>query len=378
MQRFLFLSVLLAFLSPSHAEPLKQRIIVDAFGFDRPVDAYLISLPQSWSMKGTVQWYGAASCPMDGPKPHFVAHAPGGTERMEFIPGGVWMWASIYQAMPQMQAQAECRPMPITDGETFMRQYVSAIRPDARMTGLRRRPDLSEKARREAGDMGLNPYQQARFETIEASLSYPSGGEQVKETLISTIAFIDQPGPDGYGGMSGRMTMGMTSGTLSYLAVGGDPDPGVLEAVMASMDADPDYTKRMRRYYEQKLQFMQQAHARKRAAQQAWLASRRAAAASSSSSGFTVDTTGSDILDMQHEGYRSRSGMSDAGQARAVDGIQERAPWASTGGETVYMPQSYQRVFQLPNDVYVGTNDPFFNPVQETGQFGEELSQAPY
>lgn len=40
------------------------------------------------------------------------------------------------------------------------------------------------------------------------------------------------------------------------------------------------------------------------------------------------------------------------------------------------MPQEYQAVYQLPNQVYAGTNDPFFNPLQSFGQFAEQLQPA--
>jgi hypothetical protein len=115
-------------------------------------------------------------------------------------------------------------------------------------------------------------------------------------------------------------------------------------------------------------------HARKNAARQAYLNARRAARASSGSSGSAASSSsGKDVLDIGMETWRNTSGMNDAGHAKSVDGVLERTPWLNTYGETVYMPQQYQRAYQLPNAVYVGTNDPFFSPVEATGQFADEL-----
>ena len=70
--------------------------------------------------------------------------------------------------------------------------------------------------------------------------------------------------------------------------------------------------------------------------------------------------------------------MTSAGQSRAVDGIHDRTAFNNTQGQIVYMPTTHSRMYQLPNDVYVGTNDQFFNPVQATGEFGTELSEHNY
>jgi len=57
--------------------------------------------------------------------------------------------------------------------------------------------------------------------------------------------------------------------------------------------------------------------------------------------------------------------------------IHERKPWLNASGATIYMPQEYQRAYQLPNGVYAGSNDAFINPVQTFGEFGQPMQEAP-
>jgi len=155
--------------------------------------------------------------------------------------------------------------------------------------------------------------------------------------------------------------------------VNGPADEGLMKFVGESMENNPAYMRRLEQHYQEKGRLIAQATQRKLAANRAYLASRR-----SSAGNWKVDTTGSEILDIQKGTYDSTSAMRDAGQARSVDMIHERKPWLNNEGKTVYMPQQYQRACQLPNDVYAGTNDAFFNPVPSFGQFAEPMQPGAY
>ena len=76
--------------------------------------------------------------------------------------------------------------------------------------------------------------------------------------------------------------------------------------------------------------------------------------------------------------YNNTTAMRDSGQARAADAMLEQKPWLNSDGESIYMPQEYQRAYQLPNGVYHGTNDPFFNSLETYGEFATPMQEGDY
>ncbi len=365
--------------SSAAANTLTLHTINDEFGFERPLEAYRLSLPANWYLKGSVQWHGAARCPMDLNKLHFMATAPDGSERIEFIPGGTWSWMSLYDANPaaRQYQSLECPIKRILDMPAFMQAYIPRIRPNAKIGNTRARPDLVQKAMANVGNLSNDPNQRVHLEVQEVEVSYEVDGKTINELLISTVLFSQIPGPDPYGGMNGVTMVAQSMGTITVANVNAPANRELLGMVGESLEILPDYAQRIESVMENRSQMMAQAFQRRRAAQQQYLASRRAAAAASRSSS-SVDTTGSDILDIQFRGWKSRDAMTSAGQSRAVDGIHDRTAFNNTQGQIVYMPTSHSRMYQLPNDVYVGTNDQFFNPVQATGEFGTELGEHDY
>ena len=107
-------------------EPQVTHSIKDEFGFDRPMEAMTINMPESWDVKGLVQWYGKSTCTMDisTPKVHLKGSAKNGMQWLEIIPGGVWAWNSNFDTMPQLYTStiAGCDSKPIVDIETFVNQ----------------------------------------------------------------------------------------------------------------------------------------------------------------------------------------------------------------------------------------------------------------
>ncbi|MEO1082261.1 MAG: hypothetical protein AAFY29_22070 [Pseudomonadota bacterium] len=361
------------------AENWRQHTINDEFGFEQPMQAYAVELPEDWTLKGAVQWYGEAACQIDSNKVHFMATSPDGLERIEFIPGGSWGWMSLYDAMPQMRQPSigGCAARRIVDPQGFVNAYLPSIRPDAEIRGSRSRPDLAQQIRDAAGPALNAPGQQVDIYVVELEISYEADGKRVNEILIPSMMFATMAGPDPYGGMNGVTLTAQALGTISTATVDGPVNEARMHRVAESMTMLPAYEQLLRRYYQQRTQMMAAALQRRRAAQQQYLAARRAAAAASAPAA-SAGSSGSDVLDIQFEGWKKRDAMTSAGQSRSVDGIYERQAYSNTSGQTVYMPSAYSRSYQLPNDVYVGTNDTFFNPVQSTGQFGDELQRYNY
>lgn len=352
-------------------EPFKTHSIRDEFGFEKPMEAMKISVPKSWEVKGAVQWYGKPSCALDVslPKVHLKTTARNGTQWLEIIPGGIWAWDSNFDAMPAMRKTeiAGCDVRRILDIQTFVNQYIPKIRPNATLNSTNPRPDVIQEMMQENGALWAdfqrqNPNMRLRPEAMEIKLSYNANGRTVNELMITIILFLDQPGVDVFGGMRAIQTMAMAMGTTMTATVEGPADERLMKAIGDTIVHNQQYQARLQQFVNQRTRQMAKATQRKFAANRSF----RAKMAKSSSTAKTY----SDILDSNMNSWNKIQGMKDAGQSKIIDATLEQTPWQSTYGETVYMPQQYQRVIQLPNDVFAGTNDNFFNPIN-----GSQLNQ---
>ncbi|MCP9480145.1 hypothetical protein NNA33_19830 [Marisediminitalea aggregata] len=354
-------------------EPQVTHSIKDEFGFDRPMEAMTINMPESWDVKGLVQWYGKSTCTMDisTPKVHLKGSAKNGMQWLEIIPGGVWAWNSNFDTMPQLYTStiAGCDSKPIVDIETFVNQYIRSIRPHAKINSVRQRPDIIQDIMKEQAQ-DIHQFQQQypnmrlRPEAMEVDLTYFANNKKVNELLETTVIFIDSPILDANGGMGGIMTISMAQGSILTAAVNGQADRKLLDSISDSIVNNAEYQARLRQMMNQRARLMAQATQRQIAANRAY---RQSMASANTAQNYN------DILDSNMASWNRIQEMKDAGQRKLVDATLERTPWQTTSGESVYMPQQYQRVFQLPNGVFAGTNDSFFNPIN-----GNQLNEYQY
>jgi hypothetical protein len=342
-----------------------KHVIRDEFGFEQPMEAMTMTLPKGWDVKGAVQWYGKPSCEMEKsiPKIHFMATAPDGKQWVEFIPGGVWGWSTNFDIMPQMAQAglAGCEVRRITDIKTFVDEYIPVLRPDARIISMRPRPDEAKAALSEiVKEMRkMNTGFRLRPEAMEVQVSYDHNGNTIDELLIPVVLFMDQQAVDFQGGMSAVLTQAIAIGTTATATVNGKADEKLMTLIGESIEANPEYNARLAKHYQDRTRLMAQATQRQLAANRAYRASLR-------SNSKSVAQINSEILDIGMKGYENRSNIQAAGHAKSVDMMLERKPWQNSSGQTIYMPQQYQRVYQLSNDVYAGSNDAFFNPAAGT------------
>ncbi len=232
----------------SAAPDTVTHVIRDEFGFEKPLDAMTVTLPKGWDVKGAVQWTGRPGCHMEPMKLHFMATAPDGKQWVEFIPGGVWGWTSNFDAMPYTAQEGfvGCDARPIRDIGSFAEQYIPTIRPGARVSSVRPRPDQAQELLKTMGNLNLQPNQRPRMEVLEVQLDYEANGHTVNEILMPAVLFIDQPAMDPYGGMSGYVTVAMAVGTITSARVGGKADESLVEFVGKGMKHDPQYMTRER------------------------------------------------------------------------------------------------------------------------------------
>ena len=86
----------------------------------------------------------------------------------------------------------------------------------------------------------------------------------------------------------------------------------------------------------------------------------------------------SSILDSNHESWKRRNAISDAGQANAVNGIWERSNMTDQSGNTYQVEGYDNNVWMNGNNEYIGTDNSNWNPNIDNATNGENWEQLQY
>ena len=344
------------------APPLQTVTLLDKNGFERPIPALKVDVPQGWTVTGGIEWK-QSTCTATANQSEWQASDPNSPKQFVFFPQETWSWSSLMDQMPQYAGQGSggCPVARIFDAQTYMQQVIQARRPGVRILGMRPRPDAIQSLQQQYAGIGRQYGFEVGFEAVEALIAYQMNGVEMRESLMTIVQFTKTAMPDLNGGMSGYHLTGQSLGVLGLKAPDGQLDFALMEQVRRSLTLEPAYKQRMARYH-------------------ANLSRQRAAANRSSgkSAQAKLNQTYSEIGDIIHNGYQDRTAIQDRMQSQTTDMILEQQAYIGTGGDTVYLPNSYDRAFEMNNGEYVVTDDQFFEPWRDTGMDGTELTPQEY
>ena len=89
--------------------------------------------------------------------------------------------------------------------------------------------------------------------------------------------------------------------------------------------------------------------------------------------------TYSDISDIQHEGWKRRNAINDAGHAKTIDGIWEREAVTNPySGQQTHVQSGYKYYYMNQFGEYIGSNDEFYNPAQDPNMNHLQWQQVQY
>lgn len=347
-----------ALTASAHAQQLQQQTITDDTGFGRSIPAFNIGVPSGWQLRSNIQWNPSTQCDGMVQQASFAMQGPGG-ERIEGSPSYMWFWGSLMDQAPQY-VNAQNYPCPIInikDAQGYIREYVRQMRPGARITSVKPRPDLAQEVR-QAQQASVPPNMRASFEGVEAVITNADG---TPERLVTAVVLMSMPVADMYGGMSGYFLTGMSMGVTSHRGGSAAQSGDLLERVIDSAEVVPAYEQQMAQVFQQRSQ----------ARQQAMIASSRNRPRNGGyNGGQSPGEIYSSILDDSHNGYLGRSGSTSAGQTGAVNAIREVTPYTNIYGETVETQSGHDRAFRMQDGSIYTTDDAFAQPWG-----GEEIDQ---
>lgn len=327
--------------SQMHVKPTQ---IIDQNGPFGRVEAYKTLVPVDWTVEGGVTWNPPSGCYKGG---HLVweAKSPDKTYSVAFFPPISWSMSN------RGPGGTGCLQMDLTDSEQMMRGYLQlAGVPGARITSVERPPELTQMVQ-----MAMRPFLASGFggqqrwvdAAVVVTRATIEGIDYDTAFVVSSLHFqITTPDPLNPG--SPMIARGGNAGMVLALSTPvGKLDDGhpAFSVILQNLRENPSWS---------------------RAVAQWWARQNRQPSQPSGGSGESV-------TDMMFESWKRREGIKDQGHASSVNSIWEVQPYHLPDGGEIALSQDYSNAWLLEDDTIILTDDHLFNPLQEEGQFGQQL-----
>jgi hypothetical protein len=346
-----------------HVYQMKLVRIVDEHGFERPMTALTLLIPVDWQFQGAVQYAKGVGCHANLVHLAFRATSPDGRLAMELFPSNSWQWTDDANMRNMMQTSNQqmarfgghgCDIMAPMTADAYLRRHVlPAVRRDAHVTGSEPMRDVAQQLQQEAQQTQQAAARQGlrvniRTDVSRVRVSYTQNGGPVEEWFTAITSATSLPGPS-FNVRTGR------SGQVLYYSNAADhvfamrAPQGQLDAqekffqlIMANVHVDPQWQARV----QQVIANMQ--------AQDSKSAMDRSAIATKS---------GQDTSKIIHDTYENTTKTHDRAMETWSQYMRGVQPYRNPNtGETVELSNQYGHAWAGPNNTYVLSDSPNFDP----------------
>lgn len=341
--------------------------ILDREGFDRPVVALRMELPDGWKVSGGVHWATVPGCPANTVELAFLATSPDGTLGFEVFPAYTWRWLDdpmMRQYTVQYDSGLGCELLPAMDAATFVRSVViPRQRRDARdveVITVEAMPDVAA-----AADAAARPYfepaariggfpMELAFDAARVRIRSRRDGREVEEWIAATTQRLSVSGPSLTALMSSGFAPTWTH-TLTASHVGATFAPAgeldrhaeMFRRIIASVEVDPRWEAAVERFFAEIARIQAEGAA---ARSRIW------------------SETSRSISESQRRSWERRQAVQDRIADRWTDTFRGVETWVDpTTGERYETESGYDHAWRNAWDEVYLTNDPSDDPNQYQG-----------
>lgn len=336
----------LAGLSPAAAAQQMQRVpVIDQNGFERPMTAMTLEVPQGWRAQGGLRWNPQAACGLNQVY-DWQAQSPDGRHGAQLLPMAAWSDDNLgFDEIPR-----PCPKKKIHTVRDYLVDLVQRLRPNARLLDFRPRQDLVRGAP-PPGDANTRTWKEGG----EVLVSWPSPAGEVRESISVVVQFQHMRMPGVMPGEVREFFSALANPALAVRAPAGQLDMRLPTHLAMSLQPDPQWQARMDR--------------------QNTALARQGLQGQIARGGIGAQTI-QDIGAIHSAGVAARDARGDAMHRDTIDGITNVDRYTDpVTGDEVQMDNRYDHAWRAADGTYFQSNDPNLNPYVDLGIEAEEMER---
>lgn len=325
---------------------LQPTVVVDRTGFDKPLAAATLFVPQGWTTEGGVIWGAELAC-TNGYAFQWTARSPNGRSQISILPQEKWEWNN-YGAGATTPG---CALAQISDVKRYLETLLARVQPGARVQSCVPRDDLR---RQFAQYESATPSAMGEMRTwVEAAELRFHAQDEREGTLAAVVVFSLMRSNTGMGGTMDALT-GSTFPAYATLAPKGEHDPALTEAIRRSIQVDPSWEKRISGH-NQAIARVALEEGKKRAAM--------------------IAQSNEEIAKIRASAWESYSVSADRRARDFADALRGVTTYrdAEAPGGTAVLSSSFDHAWRLADGSYMLSNDAGFDPWRDLKLEGKKL-----
>jgi len=337
---------------PPGALRVQMVEVIDSNGFERPLAASYGFIPVGWLATGGVQWGRQFAC-TNGYNVDWFAQSPDGLQAVAILPQQKWE-TNNYGGNASTPG---CASAAISSVQQYLQQLVVDLKPGARVTGIRPRPDLAAKFQHlnratpsPMGDM------RTWVESGEAAFAYNERGRNMLGIVDVTAVFSLMRTDTGMGSTMNALTGFVFPG---FAATGpeGQFNPQFAETIRQSFLPNPAWEARISNHNS---------------------AIFRSAQAEIRKQSQAITEANDYVSRIRQETYTMRAQSDERRQREFGETIKSVETYndPAAGGGQVELSNLYNHAWRLNDGSYVLSNDAAFEPFRDIGVDGKRLEKT--
>lgn len=337
---------------PAGALRIEPAVILDATGFEAPMAAATVFLPQGWTSEGGVLWGQEFAC-VNGYNFNWAATAPDGSMSIALLPQDRWEWNNSGSG----PTSPGCRIAPYANVRDYLQASVERLRPGARIIDFRERADLAQQFAKYNTSTPM-PMGEARtwVEAGEVFVSYQENGRAMKAAVAAVVVFSLSRTDMGTGVL--EAATGYAFPGFAVAAPEGRLNLPLSEAIRQSIVTNPQWEQRIAGHNT---------------------AIARTAIAENAKRARIIADSNAEIARIRDETWKVQQDSADRRFrefGEVIRGVETYNDPNAPGGQAE-LSNLYSNAWRLNDGSYVLTDDASFEPFRDLGLDGKKLEATP-
>lgn len=346
---------------------LKRARIIDENGFDRPVEAGSVLVPDGWRVEGGIRWKGLNECRADIITQELKITSPDGSIQFTIFPSKSFVFSDdemMQRSLIEASKHGGCSVGNPFNASQYLEKSAASL--GAKVNGIRKdeiTEDKLDKFNEESNALnrqnGLNSNTTAS--AIYGNLAWNDGTKGLTQIGVSTI-ITDKPDI-----MSGGTTRFSTSSVFHHIQIRYKADREaealkVFGTITTSFRTNPIWLQAKGDFLK-RLGDIEHAGRMERIR----LMGKQSEAYAKSAS---------EAADSQMRSWERQQASSDASHRRFIQTIREVETWKDSSGSPVELNAGYKYGWSKPDGSYILTDDSLFNPRIELKENWEQMQKV--